>query len=71
MLRIISGIAAEKSISLDSINEIGGDKMIVEASSKEIKTGFLIPGAKLAFADLKQTFNTTAILYHLDPKGFI
>lgn len=35
MLQTISCLIANKSISADNINEVGGGKVIVETSSKE------------------------------------
>lgn len=41
MLRIKSDSAANKLVSTESINKIGGHKIIIEANSKESKIGFL------------------------------
>lgn len=53
MLWITNACTANESISADTINEIGGGKVIVEANSKRSKTGFLTLRAKFTFAELR------------------
>ena len=39
--------------------------------NREVKTGFFIPKARLAFIHLRQAFIEALILYHFDPKCYI
>lgn len=50
MLQIISDSAANKSISADNIQGVGGGKMIIENNSNQSRIGFLTTKVKLAFA---------------------
>lgn len=54
-----------------TINHVGGNKIIVEANYKESGIEFITQGAKLAFGKLRQAFNTASILHYFDPKYHI
>lgn len=71
MLRTTSGLVANKLIFADSINEVSSNKLIIEDNSKEFKTRFLILGAKLTFAELRQAFSLSPILHYFDLKCHI
>lgn len=68
ILQITNDPVANKLISLNSIDEIDDGKIIEENKNKKSGMGFYILRGKLAFAKLSQTFSTTPILSHLDPK---
>lgn len=54
MLRIAIILIANKSIFVeDNVNGISSSKMILEANNKKSEAGFLISGARLAFAEFK------------------
>lgn len=55
----------------DSIYRVGDGKIIVEANGKESKTRFFIFRARLAYAKLRQAFNTALILHHFYSKYHI
>lgn len=74
MLQTISGLAANKSISIKSgINRVNDSKEIVETDivEKKSRTEFLTLKAKLAFVKVRQTFNITPILYYFDSESYI
>lgn len=74
MLRTISGHTTNKSISTkDNINRVGDSKMIVKADiiDKKSEMGYFILRTRFAFAELRQAFSKTLILYYYDPKCHI
>ena len=52
-------------------NKIGKKVQNLSKSKKMVRSDFLILGAKLAFAELRQAFVKAPILYHIDPKRHI
>ena len=57
-------------------DEVGDDKVgkkvqNLSKSKKSIRSDFLTPGAKLAFAELRQAFVKAPILHHFDPERHI
>lgn len=75
ILQVTNNHIASKSIFINkkSITGVGDGKMIVEADviGKESKTGFVIPEARLACANLREALTTTPISYYLDSKRHI
>lgn len=68
MLQITSSHTANNLLFADSIDEVGGSKMIEKNSSTKFRMRFFILGAKLAFTKLKLAFNIAQILHYSDPK---
>ena len=57
-------------------NEVGDDEVgkkvqSLSKSKKTVRSDFLTPGAKLAFAELRQAFVKAPILHHFDPERHI
>lgn len=71
MLRTMRSFIANKSIFANRINKADSDKVIEKHSSTESGMKFLILGAKLAFAKLRQTFIPAPILDYFDLKCYI
>lgn len=65
MLGTINDLTTSQLKSGNRIDEIIGSKMGKKYSSKEFRTRFFIPGTKLVFAKLKNTFNTASMSYYL------
>ena len=64
------------NIEVDGVEvEVDEVEKKVQKSSKSKKTvgslDFLIPGANLAFNELRQAFFKASILYHFDPERYI
>lgn len=70
-MRTTNSIIANKSICANCFYEIDGGKVIIETISMETGTEFHIPGAKLAFIELRQALRIVSIFYHLDSKFHI
>lgn len=81
MLQAMSGPVMSKSkpAGKGSVKWVDGDNIINEANmigknhTKSSKSGmeFLTSRAMLAFAELRQTFNTALILHYSNPKYYI
>ena len=52
-------------------DEVGKKVQNSSKSKKSVRSDFLTPGAKLAFAELRQAFVKAPILHHFDPERHI
>ena len=52
-------------------DEVGKKVQNLSKSKKSVRSDFLTPGAKLAFAELRQAFVKAPILHHFDPERHI
>ena len=52
-------------------DEVGKKVQNSSKSKKSVQSDFLTPGAKLAFAELRQVFVKAPILHHFDPERHI
>lgn len=87
MLRTINNLTTSEILSNgeDSIQGVGSDNVIsggnvddkvnvvgkANTGSSISGTGFLTPGARLAYAKLRQTFSTALILHYFDVECYI
>lgn len=66
LLRITNSPKANTSISADSIDRVGGSKLIINDSNNISGIEFVTSGANYAYVKLRQAFSTAQILYYFD-----